>query len=112
VAVNSGSVSLPIQCFRVSVKQGDEKCTIMSQALPSFFLQSSPIKENQCVYMHLQNVLLSAGLFAVEGVTSLLHCKQLCRSLCSAQSGDRKCYTDLICCVCVCSSNFFIAFSV
>jgi hypothetical protein len=50
VAVRSGSVSLPILCFRVSVKQGDEKCIIMSQALPSFFLQSSPIKENQCVY--------------------------------------------------------------
>ncbi|XP_069692533.1 mediator of RNA polymerase II transcription subunit 16 [Periplaneta americana] len=51
VAVSSGSVSLPIQCFRVSVRQGDEKCVIMSQALPSFFLQSSPIKENQ--YRHV-----------------------------------------------------------
>ncbi|XP_021920411.1 mediator of RNA polymerase II transcription subunit 16 isoform X2 [Zootermopsis nevadensis] len=54
VAVSSGSVSLPIQCFRVSVKQGDEKCVIMSQALPSFFLQSSPIKENQ--YRHVSQL--------------------------------------------------------
>jgi len=69
VAVSSGSVSLPIQCFRVSVKQGDDKCIIMSQALPSFFLQSSPIKENQCVYILLLGVFLFAGLFAVEWVT-------------------------------------------
>ncbi|KAJ9590030.1 hypothetical protein L9F63_016846, partial [Diploptera punctata] len=51
VAVSSGSVSLPIQCFRVSVEHTNEKCVIMSQALPSFFLQSSPIKENQ--YRHV-----------------------------------------------------------
>ncbi|KAK7791584.1 hypothetical protein R5R35_007389 [Gryllus longicercus] len=42
VAVSSGSASLPIQCYRVSVKQSEEKCVIVSQALPSFFLQSSP----------------------------------------------------------------------
>jgi ribosomal protein L30E len=76
VAVSSGSVSLPIQCFRVSVKQGDDKCVIMSQALPSFFLQSSPIKENQCVYMLLQGVYFVTGHFAVEWVTLLLHSNQ------------------------------------
>nr|CAD7403322.1 unnamed protein product [Timema cristinae] len=53
VAVSSGSVSLPIQCFRVSVTQspGEDKCIIMSQALPSFFLQSNLIKENQCRHL-------------------------------------------------------------
>ncbi|XP_067002981.2 mediator of RNA polymerase II transcription subunit 16 isoform X2 [Anabrus simplex] len=47
VAVSSGSVSLPIQCYRVSVNQSEDKCVIMSQALPSFFLQSSPANDNQ-----------------------------------------------------------------
>uniref|UniRef100_A0A1B6EV13 Mediator of RNA polymerase II transcription subunit 16 n=1 Tax=Cuerna arida TaxID=1464854 RepID=A0A1B6EV13_9HEMI len=38
VAVSSGSVHMPIQCFRVSVKRIDDKLSISSQALPSFFM--------------------------------------------------------------------------
>ncbi|KAL2712763.1 mediator of RNA polymerase II transcription subunit 16 isoform X1 [Vespula squamosa] len=35
VAVSSGSICLPIRCYRVLVRKTDEKCTITSQALPS-----------------------------------------------------------------------------
>ncbi|XP_046399447.1 mediator of RNA polymerase II transcription subunit 16 [Ischnura elegans] len=47
VAVTSGNVSLPVQCYRVAaVKSSDEeKCTLTCQALPSFFLQASTIKD-------------------------------------------------------------------
>ncbi|XP_071450727.1 mediator of RNA polymerase II transcription subunit 16 [Hetaerina americana] len=47
VAVSSGNVSLPIQCYRVAaVKPNEEeKCTLTCQALPSFFLQASTIKD-------------------------------------------------------------------
>ncbi|XP_046480367.1 mediator of RNA polymerase II transcription subunit 16 isoform X1 [Neodiprion pinetum] len=46
VAVSSGSVALPIRCYRVSVRKSDEKCYITSQALPSFFLHDSVIQDN------------------------------------------------------------------
>ncbi|KAK6618699.1 hypothetical protein RUM43_013090 [Polyplax serrata] len=48
IAVSSGNVKMPIQCYRVSVKKNDDKCVIMSQALPSFFLQDIPVKESSC----------------------------------------------------------------
>ncbi|XP_063237513.1 mediator of RNA polymerase II transcription subunit 16 isoform X2 [Bacillus rossius redtenbacheri] len=48
VAVSSGSASLPVQCFRVSVGQAEDKCSVVSQALPSFFLQPRPSKDSQC----------------------------------------------------------------
>ncbi|KAJ8868404.1 hypothetical protein PR048_029920 [Dryococelus australis] len=48
VAVSSGNASLPIQCFRVSVSQAEDKCSVVSQALPSFFLQPRPNKDSQC----------------------------------------------------------------
>lgn len=45
IAVSSGTVSLPIQCYRVSIKKIEEKVSITSQALPSFFLRDSIIKD-------------------------------------------------------------------
>lgn len=48
VAVSSGNIKLPIQCYRVSVKRVDDKCQITSQALPSFFLQNMLTKEVTC----------------------------------------------------------------
>lgn len=38
LAVTSGDISMPIQCYKVSVKKVEEKCVITSQSLPSFFL--------------------------------------------------------------------------
>ncbi|XP_059470201.1 mediator of RNA polymerase II transcription subunit 16 [Neocloeon triangulifer] len=46
VAVTSGKANLPIQCYRVSIKRLEDKMSIMSQALPSFFLQCSTLKDN------------------------------------------------------------------
>lgn len=48
VAVSSGSTCLPIRCYRVLVRKNDDKCTITSQALPSFFLQDGAPKDNLC----------------------------------------------------------------
>uniref|UniRef100_A0A6M2DDA2 Mediator of RNA polymerase II transcription subunit 16 n=1 Tax=Xenopsylla cheopis TaxID=163159 RepID=A0A6M2DDA2_XENCH len=45
IAVSSGTVSLPIQCYKVSIKKIEEKVSITSQALPSFFLRDSVIKD-------------------------------------------------------------------
>lgn len=38
LAVSSGDTSMPIQCYKVSVVKSDDKCTMTSQSLPSFFL--------------------------------------------------------------------------
>lgn len=48
VAVSSGSVALPVRCYRVSVRKTDDKCHITSQALPSFFLHDGVVKDNIC----------------------------------------------------------------
>lgn len=48
VAVSSGSVALPVRCYRVSVRKTDDKCHITSQALPSFFLHDGVVKDNTC----------------------------------------------------------------
>ncbi|KAG8222993.1 hypothetical protein J437_LFUL000701, partial [Ladona fulva] len=47
VAVSSGNVSLPVQCYRVAAVRHteEEKCQLTCQALPSFFLQASTIKD-------------------------------------------------------------------
>lgn len=47
VAVSSGNVSLPVQCYRVAAVRHseEEKCVLTCQALPSFFLQASTIKD-------------------------------------------------------------------
>lgn len=58
VAVSSGNVKLPIQCYRVSVKKVDDKCIITSQALPSFFLQNIPVKETTCMCTILLSLYL------------------------------------------------------
>ncbi|XP_054283899.1 mediator of RNA polymerase II transcription subunit 16-like [Macrosteles quadrilineatus] len=46
VAASSGSVNMPIQCFRVSVKRVEDKLTINSQALPSFFMLAHASSDN------------------------------------------------------------------
>ncbi|KOX71552.1 Mediator of RNA polymerase II transcription subunit 16 [Melipona quadrifasciata] len=46
VAISSGNICLPIRCYRVLVRKNDDKCTITSQALPSFFLQDGAPKDN------------------------------------------------------------------
>ncbi|CAD1478310.1 unnamed protein product, partial [Heterotrigona itama] len=48
VAISSGNICLPIRCYRVLVRKNDDKCTITSQALPSFFLQDGAPKDNTC----------------------------------------------------------------
>ncbi|XP_015604131.1 mediator of RNA polymerase II transcription subunit 16 isoform X2 [Cephus cinctus] len=58
VAVSSGSICLPIRCYRVLVRKNDEKCSITSQALPSFFLQDGAPKDGSCTnVMHLKFVV-------------------------------------------------------
>ncbi|XP_043279693.1 mediator of RNA polymerase II transcription subunit 16 [Venturia canescens] len=58
VAVSSGNISLPIRCFRVLVRKNDEKCSITSQALPSFFLQDGSLKDSNCTSVtHLKFVV-------------------------------------------------------
>ncbi|XP_032689223.1 mediator of RNA polymerase II transcription subunit 16 isoform X3 [Odontomachus brunneus] len=58
VAVSSGSICLPIRCYRVLVRRNDDKCTITSQALPSFFLQDGAPKDNTCtIVTHLKFVV-------------------------------------------------------
>ncbi|XP_017783710.1 PREDICTED: mediator of RNA polymerase II transcription subunit 16 isoform X2 [Nicrophorus vespilloides] len=38
LAVSSGDISMPIQCYKVSVRKSEDKCVITSETLPSFFL--------------------------------------------------------------------------
>lgn len=38
LAVSNGDISMPIQCYIVSVKKSEDKCLISSQTLPSFFI--------------------------------------------------------------------------
>ncbi|EFN86414.1 Mediator of RNA polymerase II transcription subunit 16 [Harpegnathos saltator] len=58
VAVSSGNICLPIRCYRVLVRRNDDKCTITSQALPSFFLQDGAPKDNSCtIVTHLKFVV-------------------------------------------------------
>jgi mediator of RNA polymerase II transcription subunit 16 len=42
LAVSNGDLSMPIQCYKVSVKKHDDKCIITSQSLLSFFLFEAP----------------------------------------------------------------------
>ncbi|XP_066588799.1 mediator of RNA polymerase II transcription subunit 16 [Prorops nasuta] len=46
VAVSSGGIHLPIRCYKVLVRKFDDKCSITSQALPSFFLQDGALKDS------------------------------------------------------------------
>ncbi|XP_012219681.1 mediator of RNA polymerase II transcription subunit 16 isoform X2 [Linepithema humile] len=57
VAVSSGSICLPIRCYRILVRKIDDKCTITSQALPSFFLQDGTPKDNSTTVTHLKFVV-------------------------------------------------------
>ncbi|XP_025830176.1 mediator of RNA polymerase II transcription subunit 16 isoform X2 [Agrilus planipennis] len=38
LAVNSGNIISPVQCYKVQVRKVEEKCVITSQSVPSFFL--------------------------------------------------------------------------
>ncbi|KAJ8679407.1 hypothetical protein QAD02_015194 [Eretmocerus hayati] len=60
VAVSSGSFILPIRCFRVSIRKTDERCSISSQALPSFFLQDGAPKDD------ISNATIAHLKFAVS----------------------------------------------
>jgi mediator of RNA polymerase II transcription subunit 16 len=57
VAVSSGNFALPIRCFRVSVRKLDERCSITSQALPSFFLHDGAPKDDTCMYLKINFLL-------------------------------------------------------
>lgn len=45
-------MTLPIQCYRVSVRKIDEKCIITSQALPGFFLLDATKDSQSNVVKH------------------------------------------------------------
>ncbi|XP_074042596.1 mediator complex subunit 16 [Leptinotarsa decemlineata] len=65
LAVSSGDPSMPIQCYTVSVKKEDEKCTIKSQSLLSFFLIEAPketlmdqlLKEKRSSVSHIKWIM-------------------------------------------------------
>lgn len=57
VAVSSGTASFPIRCYRVLVRKNDDKCSITSQALPSFFLQDGLLKDSCTEITHLKFVV-------------------------------------------------------
>jgi mediator of RNA polymerase II transcription subunit 16 len=57
VAVSGGSTTMPVQCYRVSVKKVEDKMTVISQALPSFFLQCNTLKDNGCE-LYLQSTTI------------------------------------------------------
>lgn len=57
VAVSSGTSSFPIRCYRVLVRKNDDKCSITSQALPSFFLQDGILKDSCTEITHLKFVV-------------------------------------------------------
>ncbi|XP_014215984.1 mediator of RNA polymerase II transcription subunit 16 [Copidosoma floridanum] len=60
VAVSGGNFTLPIRCFRVSVRKSEERCSITSQALPSFFLQDGASKDD------ISNATITHLKFAVS----------------------------------------------
>ncbi|XP_008557863.1 mediator of RNA polymerase II transcription subunit 16 [Microplitis demolitor] len=57
IAVTSGMTSYPIRCYRVLVRKNDDKCSITSQALPSFFLQDGTLKDDCRDITHLKFVV-------------------------------------------------------
>lgn len=57
LAVSSGNVILPIQCYRVSVRKVDEKCIITSQALPGFFLQDATKDSQSKIFLLYKNIV-------------------------------------------------------
>ncbi|XP_015110884.1 mediator of RNA polymerase II transcription subunit 16 [Diachasma alloeum] len=57
VAVSSGTTAFPIRCYRVLVTKKDDKCSIKSLALPSFFLQDGQLRENCTDITHLKFVV-------------------------------------------------------
>lgn len=52
LAVSSGDPSMPIQCYKVTVKKEDEKCIIKSQSLLSFFLLEAPKEALSKFWLH------------------------------------------------------------
>lgn len=61
LAVSSGDTLMPILCYTVSVKKTDDKCVIMSQSLPSFFLFGDN-KESKCMCINLKNFIIVTPL--------------------------------------------------
>lgn len=64
IAVSSGDPSMPVQCYKVSVKKLDEKCVITSQSLLSFFLFEAPkealkqvVKDKKCTISHIKWIM-------------------------------------------------------
>jgi mediator of RNA polymerase II transcription subunit 16 len=65
LAVSNGDLSMPIQCYKVSVKKHDDKCIITSQSLLSFFLFEAPpealmeqvAKEKNCHISHIKWIM-------------------------------------------------------
>ncbi|XP_014225310.1 mediator of RNA polymerase II transcription subunit 16 [Trichogramma pretiosum] len=56
IAISGGSVALPIRCYSVSVRKIDERCSITSQALPSFFVQDNEAQGSTPVITNLKFV--------------------------------------------------------
>ncbi|XP_030766821.1 mediator of RNA polymerase II transcription subunit 16 [Sitophilus oryzae] len=64
IAVSSGDPSMPVQCYKVSVKKLDEKCVITSESLLSFFLFEAPkealkqvVKDKKCTINHVKWIM-------------------------------------------------------
>ncbi|XP_063921461.1 mediator of RNA polymerase II transcription subunit 16 isoform X1 [Zophobas morio] len=65
LAVSNGDLSMPIQCYKVSVRKVEDKCVITSQSLLSFFLFEAPkealmeqvAKEKNCHISHIKWIM-------------------------------------------------------
>ncbi|XP_056641241.1 mediator of RNA polymerase II transcription subunit 16 [Diorhabda sublineata] len=86
LAVSSGDPSMPIQCYKVSVKKEDEKCTIKSQSLLSFFLNEAPkealmdqiTKERNCSVSHIKWIMREdADSLVVAASSQKMSCLQV-----------------------------------
>ncbi|CAG9820870.1 unnamed protein product [Phaedon cochleariae] len=86
IAVSSGDPAMPIQCYKVSVKKEDEKCTIKSQSLLSFFLFGAPKeammdqlrKEKNCTVSHIKWIMREdADSLVVTASSQKMSCLQV-----------------------------------
>ncbi|XP_034950034.1 mediator of RNA polymerase II transcription subunit 16-like [Chelonus insularis] len=57
IAATGGMSCFPIRCYRVLVRKNEDKCSITSQALPSFFLQDGALKDSCTDITHLKFVV-------------------------------------------------------
>nr|CAH7760450.1 unnamed protein product [Callosobruchus chinensis] len=86
LAVSSGDPSMPIQCYKVSVKKEEEKCIIKSQSLLSFFLVEAPkeasmdqvVKEKNCTVSHIKWIMREdADSLVVTASSKKMSCLQV-----------------------------------